>query len=188
MSIQTEINTDNVIRNKNQGMNPFIKSEDKIQIVNLTSLIDRKTEINKIHFDITLIIFSKLKTHFDGYEYKNFESNYFELLEFVHSLVVSSISEYLKVSYTRIEDLISIDSNTIKLFLQPDNITEEEELWVDGFIKKLEKHNEVEVKIPIELEKNYYINIIRILGINNSNPTFNDSILDYFERLRNTNS
>ena len=181
-----KLNTDSVIRNKTGGINPFVKSKDIIQNVNLTSLIDRTTEINKIHFDISLIIFSKLKTNFDGYEYKNFKSNYFELLEFINNIVESSILEFLKVEYTRIEDLISIDSNTIKLFLQPNNISEEEKLWVDGFIKKLEKHNEVEVKIPIELEKNYYINIKRILENNNSNPTFNDSILDYFDRLRNT--
>ena len=188
MTNQTKLNTDSVIPIEPQEMNPFVKSEDKIQNVNLTSIFERTTEINKIHFDIALSVFSQFKTNFDGYEYKNFKSNHFELFEFVHSLVVSSITEFQKVEYKRIEDLLSINSNTIKLFLEPNNISEEEVLWVDDFIEKLEKHEEVEVKLPIQLEKNYYINVKRILGNNNSNPTFNDSILDHFERLRDTNS
>lgn len=188
MTNQTKLNTDSVIPIEPREMNPFVKSEDKIQNVNLTSIIDRTTEINKIHFDIALIVFSKLKTNFDGYEYKNFKLNYFELFEWVNTLVDSSILEYQKVTYNRIEDLLLLNSNTIKLFLEPNNITDEEKSWVDGFIEKLEKHEEVEVKLPIQLEKNYYINVKRILGNNNSNPTFNDSILDYFDRLKNTTS
>jgi hypothetical protein len=188
MTNQTKLNTDSVLPVEPREMNPFLKSEDKIQNVNLTSIIDRTTEINKIHFDIALIVFSKLKTNFDGYEYKNFKLNYFELFEWVNTLVDLSISEFQKVEYKKIEDLISINSSTIKLFLEPNNITEEEKSWVDGFIEKLEKHEEVEVKLPKELEKNYFINVKRILGNNNSNPTFNDSILDYFDRLRNTPS
>jgi hypothetical protein len=188
MTNQTKLNKDSVLPVEPREMNPFLKSEDKIQNVNLTSIIERTTEINKIYFDIALSVFSQFKTNFDGYESKNFKSNHFELFEFVHTLVVSTISEFLKVEYKRIEDLLLINSNTIKLFFEPNNITEEEKSWVDGFIDKLEKHEEVEVKLPIQLEKNYYINVKRILGNNNSNPTFNDSILDYFERLRNTTS
>jgi hypothetical protein len=186
MTNQTKLNTDSVIPIEPREMNPFLKSEDKIQNVNLTSIIERTTEINKIYFDIALSVFSQFKTNFDGYEYKNFKSIHFELFEFVHTLVVSTISEFLKVEYKRIEDLLLINSNTIKLFFEPNNITEEEKSWVDGFIDKLEKHEEVEVKLPIQLEKNYYINVKRILGNNNSNMNFNDSILDYFQRLRNT--
>jgi hypothetical protein len=188
MTNQTKLNKDSVLPVEPREMNHYVKSEDKIQNVNLTSIIDRTTKINKIHFDITLIVFSKLKTNFDGFEYKNFKLNYFELFELVNTLVDLSILEYQKVTYNRIEDLLLINSNTIKLFLEPNNITDEEKSWVDGFIHKLEKHDEVEVKLPIQLEKNYFINIKRILGNNNSNPTFNDSILDYFERLRNTTS
>ena len=188
MTNQTKLNNDSVLPVEPREMNPFVKSQDKIQNVNLTSIIERTTEINKIYFDIALSVFSQFKTNFDGYEYKNFKSNHFELFEFVHTLVVSTISEFLKDEYKRIEDLLLINSNTIKLFLEPNNISEEEVLWVDGFIEKLKKHDEVEVKLPKELEKNYFINVKRILGNNNSNPTFNDSILDYFQRLRDTNS
>jgi hypothetical protein len=183
---QTKFNTESVIPIEPQEMNHFVKSEDKIQNVNLTSLIDRTTDLNKIHFDISMNVFTNLKTNFDGYEYKNFKSNHFELFEFVHKIVESSILEFQKIKYDRIEDLISINSSTIKLFLEPNNISDEEKSWVDGFIHKLEKHDEVEVNIPIELEKNYFINVKRILEKNNSNPTFNDSLLDYFQRLRNT--
>lgn len=186
MTNQTKLNKDSVLPVEPREMNPFVKSEDKIQNVNLTSIIDRTTKINKIHFDITLIVFSKLKTNFDGYEYKNFKLNYFELFEWVNTLVDLSILEYQKVTYNRIEDLISLNSSTIKLFLEPNNISDEEKSWVDGFIHKLEKHDEVEVNIPIELEKNYFINVKRILEKNKSNPNFNDTILNYFEKLRNT--
>lgn len=46
---------------------------------------------------------------------------------------------------------------------------------------------EVEIKLPENAQRNYIINFKRILDNNNSNPDFNETILNFFDRNREIN-
>jgi hypothetical protein len=90
------------------------------------------------------------------------------------------------VNYDTVDDLLKFNLNTLPLFLTPIDVTKEELDWVSCFITKNEnsEETEVEIKLPNDAERNYYINVRRILKENNSNPDFNESILNFFDRTR----
>jgi hypothetical protein len=77
-----------------------------------------------------------------------------------------------------------INLNTLTLFLQPNEITDEENEWVDRLTKNRTGEYELEIKLPEDAERNYYINFKRVLDENNENPDFNESILNFFDRTR----
>ena len=81
-----------------------------------------------------------------------------------------------------------LNHNTLSLFIEPTDITDEEVLFSERFIEKENDEYEVEIKLPKNAQRNYIINFKRILDENNSNPDFNESILNMFDRLRNTTS
>jgi hypothetical protein len=112
--------------------------------------------------------------------------NHFELFEWTHKIVYSTLKEIQRVKYNSINDLLEFNLNTLSLFLEPIDVTEEETKWLNEFISKSGSSDggEVEIKLPENAERNYYINVRRILKDNNSNPDFNDTLLDFFDRTR----
>jgi hypothetical protein len=81
-----------------------------------------------------------------------------------------------------------LNLNTLSLFIEPTDITDEEVLFSERFIQKEKYEYEVDIKLPKNAQRNYIINFKRILDENNSNPDFNESILNMFDRLGNTTS
>ena len=178
-----------VTPNNHEGMEVFLNMEEKKSIYRIYDLISPITHSEKHILDITEKVFSEYKIHCKGYESILVTLNYFELFELTYRLVHSTISEIQRVNYDSLDDLMKYGFNTLPLFLTPLGMTEEELEWVSGMITNnhSSEETEVEIKLPNDAERNYYINVRRILKENNSNPDFNESILNFLDRTRDLN-
>lgn len=179
---EQEFNEDNVPRHNSKNIESSMKEE--VNFLRIYDLIEPVFSTNKQIFEITERVFSQYRNHFDMYENLNLRLNHLELSEFTYKLVESAIQEILRLEYKSIDDLMEINLNTLTLFIQPNDITEDENKWVESLLSKQKGEREMEIKLPVDAEKNYFINLKRILDKNNSNPDFNESILNLFDRTR----
>jgi hypothetical protein len=68
--------------------------------------------------------------------------------------------------------------------MEPINATDVELKFAEKFMEKESDEYEVEIKLPENAQRNYIINFKRILDKNISNPDFNETILNFFDRNR----
>jgi len=181
-----EISGENYSNRTSRDIDVYVNNEDKKRIVRIYDLISPLYSINRTSFDLTEQIFKVFNVEFVGYESKLLSINHFELFELTHKIVHSTLKEIQRVKYNSIDDLLEFNLNTISLFLEPIDVTEEETKWLNEFITNSgsSADGEVEIKLPENAERNYYINVRRILRENNSNPDFNNTLLDFFDRTR----
>jgi hypothetical protein len=163
-----------------------VNNQDKKRIYRIYDLISPLNSTNSTLHELTERIFQDFTIDFEGYESKLISLNHFELFELTHKIVYSTIFEIQRVKYNSVDELFEFNLNTLTLFLEPYDITVDELEWVNEFISRNVTSNkdEVEIKLPENAERNYYINVRRILKENNSNPDFNNTLLDFFDRTR----
>jgi hypothetical protein len=163
-----------------------VNNEDKKRIYRIYDLFSPLNSTNSTLHELTERIFQDFTIDFEGYESKLISLNHFELFELTHKIVYSTIFEIQRVKYNSVDELFEFNLNTLTLFLEPIDVTEEETDWLNEFISKSVSSDggEVEIKLPDNAERNYYINVRRILRENNSNPDFNNTLLDFFDRTR----
>ena len=186
MNSNQQKDDNSVTPNNHESMEVFVNMEDKKRIFRIYDLIPPVTHSEKQTFDISEKVFSGFHVQHEGLESITISLNRLELLEWTYSIVNSSIKELQRVNYNTVNDLLKFNLNTLPLFLTPIDVTNEEMDWVSGFITKNEnsEETEVEIKLPNDAERNYLVNVRRILKENNSNPDFNQSILNFFVRTR----
>jgi hypothetical protein len=167
--------------------NPFERLEDKIEFIRIYDLFEPVRHTNRDVYELTERVFTIFKSILKIYEERNLKINHFEFFELVYKVVEQTIYEIQRIKYNSIDDLTVLNLNTLSLFLEPNNVTEEELKYTEKLIDKESDGYEVEIKLPINSQRNYFINVKRILDENNSNPDFNESILNMFDRNRDTN-
>jgi hypothetical protein len=183
MSQKMKKHSESVVPQDDEKIIPFVNNKSNSKIICIKDLFEKTTSQNKIPFDISLKINSKLKTNFEFLETKYIEVNRFELFEIVYQIVSETIDELQEVEIESFEELLNYSFKTLPLFLCPNNITQDEIKWSESIlIKRTEDHPfGTKVEVPKDSELNYLINVKRILDRNKSNPFFNDSILDFLE-------
>ena len=181
-----EFSDENYSHRTSRDIDVYVNNEDKKRTFRIYDLISPLYCTNRTSFDLTEQIFKDFNVEFMGYESKLISINHFELFELTHKIVHSTLKEIQRVKYNSIDDLLEFNLNTLSLFLEPIDVTEEESEWLNEFISKsVSSHGgEVEIKLPENAERNYYINVRRILKENNINPDFNNTLLDFFDRTR----
>jgi hypothetical protein len=168
--------------------NPFERLEDKIEFIRIYDLFEPVRHTNRDVYEISERVLTIFNSVLKMYEEKNLRINHFEMCELVYKVVEQTIYEIQRVKYNSIDDLTVLNLNTLSLFIEPTDITDEEVLFSERFIQKEKYEYEVDIKLPKNAQRNYIINFKRILDENNSNPDFNESILNMFDRLGNTTS
>ena len=179
---------DFVPHEENKGMNPFERFKDNSDFIRIYELMSPVLQSNRDVYVISSKVFEVFNSVLREYEEKCLIVSHHVLFEIVYKIVERTIKELRSVEYTSIDDLMKFNLNTLPLFLEPSEVTDEELIFVEKLVDRDSDGYEVEIKLPANSQRNYLINIKRILDENNSNPTFNDSILDFFDRLRNTTS
>jgi hypothetical protein len=171
-----------------KGMNPFERFKDNSDFIRIYDLFEPVRNTNRDVYEITERVLTIFNSILKIYEEKNLRINHFELFELVYKVVEQTIYEIQRIKYNSIDDLTVLNHNTLSLFIEPTDITDEEVLFSERFIEKENDEYEVEIKLPKNAQRNYIINFKRILDENNSNLDFNESVLNMFDRLRNTTS
>ena len=181
-----EISDENYSHRTSRDIDVYVNNEDKKRIYRIYDLFSPLNSTNSTLHELTERIFQDFTIDFEGYESKLISLNHFELFELTHKIVYSTIFEIQRVKYNSVDELFEFNLNTLTLFLEPYDITVDEVEWVNEFISRNVTSNkdEVEIKLPENAERNYYINVRRILKENNSNPDFNNTLLDFFDRTR----
>jgi preprotein translocase subunit SecA len=182
MYIEQELFEDDAPRDNSKNTESYKNIESKF--FRIYDLIEPVYSTNKQIFEFAEGVFSKYRKSLEMYDQQNLMLNHFELFELTYKIVENTVKEILRVKYNSIDDLMVVNLNTLTLFLTPSNITEEEIIWSEKFMSKHKGEYEVEFKLPKDAERNYYINFKRILDENNSNPDFNESILNFLDRTR----
>jgi hypothetical protein len=171
----------------NKGMNPFERFKDNSDFIRIYDLFEPVRHTNRDVYEITERVLTIFNSILKIYEERNLRINHFELFELVYKIVEQTIYEIQRTKYNSIDDLLVFNLNTLSLFLEPNNVTEEELKYSEKLIDKEYDGYEVEIKLPENSQRNYFINVKRILDENNSNPYFNETILNFFDRNRDTN-
>jgi hypothetical protein len=181
-----EFSDENYSHRTSWDIDVSVNNEDKKRLYRIYDLISPLHSSNSTSYELTERIFQDFTIDFEGYESKLISLNHFELFELTHKIVYSTIREIQRVKYNSVDELFEFNLNTLTLFLEPYDITVDELEWVNEFISRNVTSNkdEVEIKLPENAERNYYINVMRILKENNFNPDFNDTLLDFFDRTR----
>jgi preprotein translocase subunit SecA len=182
MYIEQELFEDDAPRDNSKNTESYKNIEGNF--FRIYDLIEPVYSTNKQIFEFTEGVFSKYRKSLKMYDQQNLMLNHDELFELTYKIVEYTVKEILKVKYNSIDDLMEVNLNTLTLFLTPSNITDEEMIWSEKFMSKRKGEYEVEFKLPEDAERNYYINFKRILDENNSNPDFNESILNFLDRTR----
>ena len=174
MNSNQQKDDNSVTPNNHESMEVFINMEDKKRIFRIYDFIPPITHSEKQTFDISEKVFSGFHVQHEGLESITISLNRLELLEWTYSIVNSTIKELHRVNYVTVDDLLKFNLNTLPLFLTPIDVTNEELDWVSGFITQNEnsEETEVEIKLPIDAERNYLINVGRILKKNVVLPNF----------------
>jgi Arc/MetJ-type ribon-helix-helix transcriptional regulator len=183
-----EFSDENYSHRTSRDIDVYVNNEDKKRIYRIYDLFSPLNSTNSTLHELTERIFQDFTIDFEGYESKLISLNHFELFELTHKIVYSTIFEIQRVKYNSVDELFEFNLNTLTLFLEPYDITVDELEWVNEFISRNVTSNkdEVEIKLPENAERNYYINVRRILKENNTNPDFNNTLLDFFDRTRDS--
>lgn len=168
----------------NKGMNPFERFKDNSDFIRIYELMEPVFQTNKEIFNITERVIEVFFAVFDGYEEKCLIVSHHVLVEVVYKIVERTIIELQQGNYNSIEELMKLNLNTLSLFMEPIDATEDELKFAEKFMEKESDEYEVEFKLPKNAQRNYIINFKRILDKNNSNPDFNETILNFFDRNR----
>ncbi len=185
MYTQQEFTGDNAPQNNSKNIESFVNQD--MNPIGIYDFIDPVYTTNKQLYEITERVFKQYRKSFDMYDQQHLKLNHFELFEWTYKTVESTVNEILRTKYKTIDDLMVINLNTLTMFLQPNEITDEENEWVNRLTKNRTGEYELEIKLPEDAERNYYINFKRVLDENNENPDFNESILNFFDRTRDLN-
>jgi len=175
---------DYVPHRDNKGINPSERFKDNSDFIQIYELMKPVKQINRDVYLITERVFEVFNSVFDESQDKCLILNIHSLFEITFTVVERTISELQRPHYNSIDDLLVFNLNTLSLFLEPTNVTEEEMQFAEKFKEKESDGNEVEIKLSENAQRNYAINLKRILDENNSNPDFNESILNFFDRNR----
>jgi hypothetical protein len=171
-----------------KGINPFERFKKNSDFIRIYELMSPVFQTNKDVYLIAEKVFEVFNSVLDEYEEKCLVINHNVLFELSYKIVERTIHEIQRTKYNSIDDLTVLNLNTLSLFIEPTDITDEELLFSNRFIENENEEYEVDIKLPKNAQRNYIINFKRILDENNSNPDFNESILNMFDRLRNTTS
>lgn len=171
----------------NKGMNPFERFKDNSDFIRIYELMEPVLQTNRDVYVISENVFEVFNSVFEEYEEKCLIVSHHVLFEMVYKIVGRTIKELQRTKYSSIDDLMTFNQNTLTLFLEPSDITDEELKFAERLVEKESDGYEVEIKLPTNSQRNYYINVKRILDENNSNPDFNETILNFFDRNRDTN-
>lgn len=175
---------DFVPHGENKGMNPFERFKDNSDFIRIYELMSPVLQTNRDVYVISEKVFEVFNSVLREYEEKCLIVSHHVLFEIVYKVVERTIKELRSVEYTSIDDLMKFNLNTLTLFLEPSEVTNEELKFSEKLINKENDGYEVEIKLPENSQRNYFINIKRILDENNSNPDFNEMILNFFDRNR----
>lgn len=167
-----------------KGMNPSQKFKDDSEFIRIYDLMEPVFQTNKEIFNITERVIEVFFAVFDGYEEKCLIVSHHVLVEIVYKIVERTIIELQQGNYSSIEDLMTLNPNTLSLFMEPINVTDVELKFAEKFMDKESDGYEVEIKLPKNAQRNYIINFKRILDKNNFNPDFNETILNFLDRNR----
>jgi hypothetical protein len=141
-------------------------------------------QTNRDVYVISEKVFEVFNEVFDGYQEKCLVLSHHILVEVVYKIVERTIIELQQGNYNSIEELMNLNLNTLSLFMEPINATDVELKFAEKFMEKESDEYEVEIKLPENAQRNYIINFKRILDKNISNPDFNETILNFFDRNR----
>ena len=178
---------DFVPHGENKGMNPFERFKDNSDFIRIYELMEPVLQTNRDVYVISEKVFEVFNSVFEEYEEKCLIVSHHVLFEMVYKIVGRTIKELQRTKYSSIDDLMTFNQNTLTLFLEPSDITDEELKFAERLVEKDSDEYEVEVKLPENAQRNYFINVKRILDENNSNPDFNETILNFFDRNRDIN-
>lgn len=167
-----------------KGMNPSKRFKDDSDFIRIYDLMEPVFQTNKEIFNITERVIEVFFSVFDGYEEKCLIVSHHVLVEVVYKIVERTIIELQQGNYNSIEELMKLNLNTLSLFMEPIDATEDELKFAEKFMEKESDEYEVEIKLPKNAQRNYIIHFKRILDKNNSNPDFNETILNFFDRNR----
>lgn len=171
----------------NKGMNPFERFKDNSDFIRIYELMEPVLQTNRDVYVISEKVFEVFNSVFEEYKEKCLIVSHHVLFEMVYKIVGQTIKELQRTKYSSIDDLMTFNQNTLTLFLEPSDITVEELKFAEKLVEKESDGYEVEIRLPTNSQRNYYINVKRILDENNSNPDFNETILNFFDRNRDTN-
>jgi len=124
-----------------------------------------------------LKVYDRNRITFDGYERKSFSFNQFELIEFYYSIVRETLGLLQSPEINSVQELGRLSINTLQLFMEPIDVTEEEWEW-SRRLYQVGEENVVEMELPLNSMLHYAINVRRISEENRSNPVFNWSIIE----------
>jgi hypothetical protein len=180
--IKKSVNT--VLPKTTEDINAHLNKGRVLPIISIKDLFGNNSSVNKTSFEIAQKIKSKINVDFEFLETRYLSINHFELFELIYQISNETIKELQSVDVSNFEELITYSFKVLPLFLPPIDITEEE---VKRSEELLKLRNEEEpfgtvISVPIESERNFLINTLRILERNKSNPEFNTSILDYLHK------
>ncbi len=178
---------DFVPHGENKGMNPFERFKDNSDFIRIYELMSPVLQTNRDVYVISEKVFEVFNSVLREYEEKCLIVSHHVLFEIVYKVVERTIKELRSVEYTSIDDLMKFNLNTLTLFLEPSEVTNEELKFSEKLTNKENDGYEVEIKLPENSQRNYFINVKRILDENNSNPDFNETILNFFDRNRVNN-
>lgn len=168
----------------NKGMNPFERFKYNSDFIRIYELMEPVLQTNRDVYVISEKVFEVFNEVFDGYQEKCLVLSHHILVEVVYKIVERTIIELQQGNYNSIEELMNLNLNTLSLFMEPINATDVELKFAEKFMEKESDEYEVEIKLPENAQRNYIINFKRILDKNNSNPDFNETILNFFDRNR----
>lgn len=170
-----------------KGMNPFERFKENSDFIQIYDLMEPVFQTNRDVYNITEKVIEIFNEVFDGYQEKCLVLSHHILVEVVYKIVERTIIELQQGNHNSIEELMKLNLNTLSLFMEPINVTDVELKFAEKFMEKESDEYEVEIKLPKNAQRNYIINFKRILDENNSNPDFNETILDFFDRNRDIN-
>jgi hypothetical protein len=186
MMLNNKNNTENVTLLTPHVIEVSSNSIEKNNLIQLYDLIPPVLNTHRYSYEITEQVFQKYQLDFDSSESKLISLNHFELFELTYHVVQNTINNIQQVKYNSVDELFEFNANTLPLFLEPHDISDEEMKWVNEVMatsnSSIEK--EIEIKIPENAERNYYINVKRVLKANNLNPDFNETMLNFYTRTR----
>jgi hypothetical protein len=167
-----------------KGMNPSKRFKDDSDFIRIYDLMEPVLQTNRDIYLVSEKVFEVFYSVFEEYEEKCLIVSHHVLFEIVYKIVERTIIELQQGNYTSIEEIMKLNLNTLSLFMEPINATDVELKFAEKFMEKESDEYEVEIKLPENAQRNYIINFKRILDKNNSNPDFNETILNFFDRNR----
>jgi len=158
-------------------MNPNPNTEGNFSFFSIHDIVDPVPNTQGMIFDLALKVYDRNRITFDGYERKSFSFNHFELIELYYSIVRETLRLLQSPEINSVQELGRLSINTLPLFMEPIDVTEEEWEWSRKVYHEGEE-NMVEIELPLNSMLHYAINVRRISEGNKSNPFFNWSIIE----------